>query len=114
MKFQRIDVIDSLSSGTSDEGQMNIIDLISSKNVKYAEIINRKIERVISRYKSKDLKEVDKRIISGKIKNIIYLGLVKKGFSDSEIDEGQDFNSDCNIDPEMLSEGKILLFLYIN
>ena len=31
MKFQRNNVIDSSSSGTSDEGQMNIIDLMESK-----------------------------------------------------------------------------------
>ena len=31
MKFQRNNVIDSSSSGTSDEGQMNIVDLMESK-----------------------------------------------------------------------------------
>jgi len=31
MKFQRNNVIDSSSSGTSDEGHMNIVDLMSSK-----------------------------------------------------------------------------------
>jgi len=44
---------------------MNIIGLMSSKNAKHAEIINQKIERVISKYKNKHLKEVDQRIISG-------------------------------------------------
>ena len=31
MKFQRNNVIDSSSSGTSDEGQLNIVDLMKSK-----------------------------------------------------------------------------------
>lgn len=31
MKFQRNNIIDSSSSGTSDEGQLNIVDLMKSK-----------------------------------------------------------------------------------
>ena len=43
MKFQRNNVIDSSSSGTSDEGQMNIINLLTSKDEKYQQIVNKKI-----------------------------------------------------------------------
>jgi len=43
MKFQRNNVIDSSSSGTSDEGQMNIINLMASKDQKYKQIVSKKI-----------------------------------------------------------------------
>ena len=71
MKFQRNNVIDSSSSGTSDEGQMNIIDLMVSKNAKHLKIVNRKINKVIQNYKEINLKEVDQRVISGKLFFII-------------------------------------------
>jgi len=71
MKFQRNNVIDSSSSGTSDEGQMNIVDLMVSKNAKHLKIVNRKINKVIQNYKEIKLKEVDQRVISGKLFLII-------------------------------------------
>ncbi|CAI2387341.1 unnamed protein product [Moneuplotes crassus] len=78
MKFQRNNVIDSSSSGTSDEGRVNIVDLMESKNEKHAEIVNKKINKVINSFTNQDMNEIDSRIISG---------IVKKRFSDSEGDE---------------------------
>lgn len=107
MKFQRNNVIDSSSSGTSDEGQMNIIDLMESKNQKHVEIVNKKIKKIISSYGDKDIQEIDKRVISG---------IVKKRFSDSENDNLDGSFEKYNVDSEILYEGKlssslILLFL---
>ena len=79
IKFQRNNVIDSSSSGTSDEGQNNIvgippmpnplcnqfIDLMKSKNEIHKSIIDSKIKKVVEGYKKKTLKDVDTRIISG-------------------------------------------------
>ncbi|CAI2385568.1 unnamed protein product [Moneuplotes crassus] len=75
MKFQRNNVIDSSSSGTSDEGQMNIIDLMASKNKKHVEIVNKKINKVIESFCDKPFQEIDKRVLSG---------IMKKRFSDSD------------------------------
>ena len=65
LKFQRNEVIDSSSTGSSDEGQINIIDLMKSKNKKHQDMINDKINRNISSYKQKELKDTDIRIIKG-------------------------------------------------
>jgi len=65
LKFQRNEVIDSSSTGSSDEGQINIIDLMKSKNKKQQDMINDKINRNISSYKQKELKDTDIRIIKG-------------------------------------------------
>jgi len=67
LKFQRNEVIDSSSTGSSDEGQINIIDLMKSKNKKHQDMINDKINRNISSYKQKELKDTDIRIIKGGI-----------------------------------------------
>ncbi|CAI2358867.1 unnamed protein product [Moneuplotes crassus] len=75
MKFQRNNVIDSSSSGTSDEGQMNIVDLMASKNEKHVKIVNKKIQKAIYSIQGRHLKELDKRIIAG---------IFKKRQSDSE------------------------------
>ena len=66
MKFQRNDVIDSSSTGTSDEGQLNIIELMKSKNIKHKEIVNRKINNNIASFDNMELKDIDLRIIKGK------------------------------------------------
>lgn len=66
MKFQRNNVIDSSSSGTSDEGQMNIVDLMASKNSKHVEIVNKKIQKAVYSFDNKQLKDLDKRIIAGR------------------------------------------------
>ncbi|CAI2387803.1 unnamed protein product [Moneuplotes crassus] len=95
MKFQRNNVIDSSSSGTSDEGQMNIISLMEkSQNIQHSKLVDKKINKAITRFKNKKLQEVDQRIVSG---------IVKKRFSDSDIDDGES-DSLCNIGSDMLSE----------
>jgi hypothetical protein len=67
IKFQRNNVIDSSSSGTSDEGQLNIIDLMKSNYQKHKEIVNRKIESNIQQFKTKELTEIDVRVIKGNL-----------------------------------------------
>jgi len=65
LKFQRNEVIDSSSSGTSDEGQINIIDLMKSSNTAYKKMINGKIQRNMTSLKNKPFKDIDIRIIKG-------------------------------------------------
>jgi len=43
LKFQRNDIIDSSSTGSSDEGQTNVINLMKSKTNEQQELINNKI-----------------------------------------------------------------------
>mmetsp|Transcript_10729 Transcript_10729/g.10618 ORF Transcript_10729/g.10618 Transcript_10729/m.10618 type:complete len:179 (-) Transcript_10729:11-547(-) len=81
LKFQRNNVIDSSSSGTSDEGKMNIVNLLkSTDNPKHSKLVNSKIQKAISDMRTKQLEEVDERIISG---------IVKKRFSDSDVEESK-------------------------
>lgn len=82
MKFQRNNVIDSSSSGTSDEGQLNIVSLMEKlSNPKHSKIVNQKINKAIETFKTKDIRDIDRRIISG---------IVKKRFSDSDgVEDGQ-------------------------
>lgn len=83
IKFQRNNIIDSSSSGTSDEGQMNIVNLMKSKNKKYTDIIDRKVKQVIDEFHSTSLKDTDLRVIKG---------VIKKRFSDEEIDDNESSN----------------------
>jgi hypothetical protein len=86
IKFQRNNIIDSSSSGTSDEGQLNIIDLMKSKNEKHKEMINKKINENIQSFKNKDLKEIDVRVING---------IVKKRFSDDDYVDNSEEEDSC-------------------
>ncbi|CAI2359482.1 unnamed protein product [Moneuplotes crassus] len=102
MKFQRNNVIDSSSSGTSDEGQMNIIDLMASKNKKHVEIVNKKINKVIESFCDKPFQEIDKRVISG---------IVKKRFSDSDNENENDHDSRVNIGSSILEDEAKIKYL---
>jgi len=98
IKFQRDNVIDSSSSGTSDEGQLNIIDLMKSQNAKHKKIINEKIKNNISSFENKDIVGIDMRVIKG---------ILKKRFSDDDYEDGSDSEINSNIDSEFVcKEGK--------
>ena len=98
IKFQRDNVIDSSSSGTSDEGQLNIIDLMKSQNAKHKQIINEKIKTNISSFENKDIVGIDMRVIKG---------ILKKRFSDDDYDDGSDSEINSNIESEIVCrEGK--------
>ncbi|CAI2359077.1 unnamed protein product [Moneuplotes crassus] len=88
MKFQRNNVIDSSSSGTSDEGQMNIVDLMASKNSKHVEIVNKKIQKAVYSFDGKHLKDLDKRIIAG---------ILKRRLSDSDDDHDGTHKDDLQL-----------------
>lgn len=111
LKFQRNDIIDSSSSGTSDEGQINIIDLMKSKSSNHKTIINDKIKRNLSSYKAKELKDNDIRIIRGKSLFGLFIGILKKRLSDDENENDDSFEcslSDWDYDDSLgkSAEGK--------
>ena len=100
IKFQRDNVIDSSSSGTSDEGQLNIIDLMKSKNEDHKKIINEKIEKNITGFNAMEIKGINMRVIKG---------IFKKRFSDDDYDDGEESDSGCNFESPLVSrQGKLI------
>ena len=65
IKFQRNNVIDSSSSGTSDEGNANIVKFMTSKDNKDKEKAQDKIKSSIYWYRKSQISEVDLRIMKG-------------------------------------------------
>jgi len=103
IKFQRDNVIDSSSSGTSDEGQLNIIDLMKSQNDEHKQIIKEKIEENISSFNNKDIKGINMRVING---------ILKKRFSDDDYDDGEDSEMDIDMESEFTSKEGMLYSCY--
>ena len=94
IKFQRDNVIDSSSSGTSDEGQLNIIDLMKSQNANHKQIINEKIKTNISSYKNKEIVGIDMRVIKG---------IITKRFSDDDYDD-QNYLEGSEIESNLVTD----------
>ena len=66
LKFQQKDVIESSSWASELEGlNMNIVDLIKHPNISISSFYTSKINNLIDKYKSKDLKSIDKKILKG-------------------------------------------------
>jgi len=103
IKFQRDNVIDSSSSGTSDEGQLNIIDLMKSQNDTHKQIIKEKIEKNISSFNNKDIKGINMRVIKG---------ILKKRFSDDDYDDGDYSEMDIDMESEFESKEGMLYSCY--
>ena len=106
IKFQRDNVIDSSSTGTTDEGQLNFIDLMKSQNAKHKKIVNEKIKNNISSFKNKEIAGIDMRVIKG---------ILKKKFSDDDyedMEDGEDSDPDSNIDSRLMyKEGSDIVLL---
>ena len=83
IKFQRNNIIDSSSSGTSDEGNANIVKFMTSKNNNDKEKAQDKIKNSIHWYRKSMISQVDLRIMKG---------VVKKRFSE---DEDSEYYSSC-------------------
>ena len=81
IKFQRNNVIDSSSSGTSDEGNANIVKFMTSKNSNDKEKAQDKIKNSIHWYRKSQISQVDLRIMKG---------VVMKRFNEDEDSEYYD------------------------
>ena len=103
IKFQRNNVIDSSSSGTSDEGNVNIVKYMTSKDKSDKDKAHNKVKKSINWYRKNQINQVDLRIMKGVVMKRFNEGEDSKYYNNSFF-----FNASFNRNSNLLKKIQLI------